>query len=84
MHSEVVAVLTPLVESHELPKDFEFAGVVFERKNREVRSLLEQELRNLTSDQCQFLEAGLSQPLSSSSLSYGERTPDIALTSGLG
>lgn len=58
-YEEVVAALAPLVESEELPRDFEFLGVIFERKNREARALLERRLRNLTADQYRFFEAAL-------------------------
>ncbi|MFQ5792317.1 MAG: V-type ATP synthase subunit I, partial [Acidobacteriota bacterium] len=59
-YEEVVVALAPLVESHELPRDFEFVGVIFERKNREARNLLERELGRLTADQYRFFQTGVS------------------------
>ena len=58
-YETVLAAFAPMVETHELPRDFETIGVVFERKNRLARDLLRREVERLTAGNFRFLE----QPL---------------------
>ena len=58
-HENVLAAFAPLVETRELPRDFEMIGVVFERRNRLARDMLRREVERLTAGSFRFLE----QPL---------------------
>jgi V/A-type H+-transporting ATPase subunit I len=55
----VLAGFAPLVETRELPRDFEMVGVVFERRNKLARDALNREIERITSGTYRFLE----QPL---------------------
>jgi V/A-type H+/Na+-transporting ATPase subunit I len=59
VYEKVLAAFAPLVETRELPRDFEMIGVVFERRNRLARDTLRREIERLTSGAFRFLE----QPL---------------------
>jgi len=59
VYEELAEVLAPLVESSELPKDYELVGVIFERKNLSARTLLKEHIHKLTSGQCRFLHTQL-------------------------
>jgi V/A-type H+-transporting ATPase subunit I len=59
VYEEIAETLAPLVESSELPKDYELVGVIFERKNLSARNLLKEHIRKLTSGQCRFLQTQL-------------------------
>jgi V/A-type H+-transporting ATPase subunit I len=58
-YEKVLSAFAPLVETRELPRDFEMVGVVFERRNRLARDMLRREVERLTAGSFQFLE----QPL---------------------
>jgi V/A-type H+-transporting ATPase subunit I len=64
-HERVLAAFAPLVETHELPRDFEMIGVVFERRNRLARDMLRREVERLTAGNFRFIE----QPLEGGRLS---------------
>ena len=55
-HERVLAAFAPLVETHELPRDFEMIGVVFERRNRLARDMLRREVERLTAGNFRFIE----------------------------
>ena len=55
-HERVLAAFAPLVETHELPRDFEMIGVVFERRNRLARDMLRREVERLTAGSFRFIE----------------------------
>ena len=55
-HENVLAAFAPLVETHELPRDFEMIGVVFERRNRLARDMLRREVERLTAGNFRFIE----------------------------
>lgn len=55
VYEELAEALIPLVKSSELPKNYEFIGVIFERKNLSARTLLKEHIQKLTSGQCRFL-----------------------------
>jgi V/A-type H+-transporting ATPase subunit I len=59
VYEELAEALAPLVESSELPGDYELVGVIFERKNLSARTLLKEHIHKLTSGQCRFLGAQL-------------------------
>jgi len=59
VYEELAEALAPLVESTELPRDYEFVGVIFERKNLTARTLLKEHIQKLTSGQCRFLSTPL-------------------------
>ena len=59
VYEELAEALVPLVESRELPREYEFVGVIFERKNLQERALLKQHIQDLTSGQCRFLHTQL-------------------------
>ncbi len=59
-YETVLAGFAPLVETRELPKDFEMVGVVFERRNRLARDALQREIERITSGSFRFLEQQLS------------------------
>lgn len=59
VYEELAEALAPLVESSELPRDYELIGVIFERKNLSARTLLKEHIHKLTSGQCRFLHAQL-------------------------
>jgi len=59
VYEELAEALAPLVESSKLPKDYEFVGVIFERKNRSARTLLKEHIDKLTSGNSRFLETQL-------------------------
>jgi V/A-type H+-transporting ATPase subunit I len=58
-YETVLAGFAPLVETHDLPRDFEMVGVVFERRNKLARDALNREIERITSGVYRFLE----QPL---------------------
>ena len=58
-YETVLAAFAPLVETRELPRDFEMVGVVFERRNRLAREALRREIERITAGIFRFLE----QPL---------------------
>jgi V/A-type H+-transporting ATPase subunit I len=58
-YENVLAAFAPMVETRELPRDFETIGVVFERRNKLARDLLRREVERLTAGSFRFLE----QPL---------------------
>jgi V/A-type H+-transporting ATPase subunit I len=58
-YEAVLAGFAPLVETRELPRDFEMVGVVFERRNKLARDALNREIERITSGTYKFLE----QPL---------------------
>jgi V/A-type H+/Na+-transporting ATPase subunit I len=55
----VLAGFAPLVETRELPRDFEMVGVVFERRARLARDALSREVERITAGTYRFIE----QPL---------------------
>jgi V/A-type H+-transporting ATPase subunit I len=55
-YEKVLTAFAPLVETHELPKDFELVGIIFEKKNRLARDMLRQQLERLTQGNYKFLE----------------------------
>ena len=59
-YETVLAGFAPLVETRELPRDFEMVGVVFERRNRLARDALQREIERLTSGRFRFLDQQLS------------------------
>jgi V/A-type H+/Na+-transporting ATPase subunit I len=59
VYEELAAALSPLVESSELPQEYEFIGVIFERKNLTARNLLRDHVRKLTSGQSRFIHTPL-------------------------
>jgi V/A-type H+-transporting ATPase subunit I len=59
VYEELAEALAPLVESSELPRDYEFVGVIFERKKLSAETLLREHIHKLTSGQCRFLSAQL-------------------------
>ena len=59
VYEELAEALVPLAESSELPKKYEFVGVIFEKKNHSARELLKEHIHNLTSGQCRFLQSQL-------------------------
>ncbi len=60
-YEEVAVALAPLVEGEELPRSWQFLGVVLERKNRLAADLLKRELRRLTGGRFRYVQAGLSR-----------------------
>lgn len=60
-YEEVVAAMAPMVESQELPADYEFVGVVFERKNRQARGLLQEQLARMTAGEYRFFSSVLTK-----------------------
>ena len=58
-YETVLEGFAPLVETRELPRDFELVGVVFERRNKLARDALNREVERITSGVYRFLE----QPL---------------------
>jgi V/A-type H+/Na+-transporting ATPase subunit I len=59
VYEELAAALSPLVENSELPQEYEFVGVIFERKNLTARNLLRDHIRKLTLGQSRFLHTQL-------------------------
>ena len=59
-YETVLAGFAPLVETRELPRDFEMVGVVFERRNRLARDALQREIERLPSGRFRFLDQQLS------------------------
>jgi len=59
VYEELAEALVPLVESSELPKKYEFVGVIFDRKNLKAQALLKEHIQKLTSGQCRFLHTQL-------------------------
>ena len=55
-YEKVLAAFAPLVETRELPRDFEMIGVMFERRNRLARDTLRREIERLTAGTFRFLE----------------------------
>jgi V/A-type H+/Na+-transporting ATPase subunit I len=55
-YEKVLAAFAPLVETRELPRDFEMIGVVFERRNRLARDMLRREVERLTAGAFRFIE----------------------------
>ncbi len=55
-YEAVLAGFAPLVETRELPKDFEMVGVVFARRNKLARDALQREIERITSGSFSFLE----------------------------
>ncbi len=58
-YEAVLAGFAPLVMTHELPRDFEMVGVIFERRNKLARDALQREVERITLGKFRFLE----QPL---------------------
>jgi V/A-type H+-transporting ATPase subunit I len=87
-YETVLAAFAPMVETHELPRDFETIGVVFERKNRLARDLLRREVERLTAGNFRFLE----QPLDGGRVSVligfprndSEKVRSFVSTAGIG
>lgn len=59
-YETVLAGFAPLVETRELPKDFEMVGIVFERRNKLAHDALQREMERITSGSFRFLEQQLS------------------------
>ncbi len=59
VYEELAEAMAPLVENSELPKEYEFVGVIFERRNLSARTLLKEHIHKLTSGQCRFLHTQL-------------------------
>ncbi len=55
-YETVLAGFAPLVETRELPRDFDMLGVVFERRTRQARDALVRELERLTTGSYRLLE----------------------------
>jgi V/A-type H+/Na+-transporting ATPase subunit I len=58
-YETVLAAFAPLVQSHELPRDFDMVGVVFERRNRLARDMLRREMERLTAGRARLEETQL-------------------------
>lgn len=58
-YETVLAGFAPLVQTRELPRDFEMVGVVFERRNKLARDALHREIERITSGSYKFLEQQL-------------------------
>jgi V/A-type H+/Na+-transporting ATPase subunit I len=58
-YQKILSVFAPLVETSEMPKSHELVGVVFERRNKLARDMLQREMKRLAGDSFTFLE----QPL---------------------
>jgi V/A-type H+-transporting ATPase subunit I len=58
-YEEAVGALVPLVEGRELPEEYEFLGVIFERRSALAREALRKELGRLTGGQFRLYEATL-------------------------
>jgi vacuolar-type H+-ATPase subunit I/STV1 len=69
-YEEVVQALLPMVQDQALPEDYDFLGVVFERRNRNARQMFERELRKLTAGQCLFQLASLSRGRAAALVGY--------------
>lgn len=84
----VLAGFAPLVETRELPRDFEMVGVVFERRNKLARDALNREVERITSGAYRFLE----QPLDRGRLAVligfprrrSERVRALVASAGIG
>jgi V/A-type H+-transporting ATPase subunit I len=59
VYEELAEALTPLVKSSELPKEYEFVGVIFERKSLSTKTPLKEHIHKLTSGQCRFFQTQL-------------------------
>lgn len=59
-YEEVVVALAPLVETHELPSDYEFTGIILDQRDHTIRELFKKELRKLTGGEYRYFEANLS------------------------
>jgi V/A-type H+-transporting ATPase subunit I len=87
-YEAVLAGFAPLVETRELPRDFEMVGVVFERRNRLARDALNREIERITSGTYKFLE----QPLDGGRLAVligfprrtAERVRSFVSSAGIG
>lgn len=69
-YEEVVQALSPLVEGHELPRNFEFLGLILEHRHTQAGRLLRSELERLTAGQYRFLETGLSKGRTAALVGY--------------
>ena len=84
----VLSSFAPLVETRELPRDFEMVGVVFERRNKLARDALNREVERITSGTYRFLE----QPLDNGRLAVligfprrsSERVRALVASAGIG
>jgi len=87
-YETVLAGFAPLVETHELPRDFEMVGVVFERRNKLARDALNREIERITTGVYRFLE----QPLDGGRLAVligfprrsAERVRSFVASAGIG
>jgi V/A-type H+-transporting ATPase subunit I len=87
-YETVFAGFAPLVQTHELPRDFEMVGVVFERRNKLARDALNREIERITSGSFKFLE----QPLDGGRLAVligfprrsAERVRSFVASAGIG
>ena len=59
VYEELAEALAPLVKSTELPEEYEFVGLIFERKNLSARTLLKEHIGKLTSGRYRFLHTQL-------------------------
>ena len=58
-YEAVLAGFAPLVTTHELPRDFEMVGVIFERRNKLARDALNREVERMTAGAFRFIEQQL-------------------------
>jgi V/A-type H+-transporting ATPase subunit I len=58
-YEAVLGGFAPLVTTHELPRDFEMVGVIFERRNKLARDALNREIERITLGKFRFLEQQL-------------------------
>ena len=58
-YEEVVGALMPLLANSDHPDDYEFVGVILDRKNRQACDFFPKQLRKLTAGECQCLQANL-------------------------
>jgi len=87
-YEDMVAALAPLVESEELPKGYEFVGIVLDARNRKIRELFEEELNKLTNGEYRYVEAPASQRRVSALVGVSERHThelrQLVMDSGIG
>jgi V/A-type H+-transporting ATPase subunit I len=72
-YEDVVAALAPLMESKELPRDYKFVGVVFEKRSSLAREALRRELARLTGGRYRLYEAGLDKGRSAALIGFSRR-----------
>ena len=59
VYEELIEAIVPLLKNYNMPKEFEYVGVIFDKKNIRARNLLKQQIEKITSGQCQFVQAHL-------------------------